>query len=316
MGFELDREIVAGLISAQPVAGERPSDVFGWRAFLNGGLVAAFAQLPDAPDVRKRRFVCTSSDGAELELHWYGKAESPCRSAVLYAHGGGMVAGSIDIYEPLMRHYVEQTGVPFLAVGYRLAPECGETGLARDLVAGLKWLRANAADLGVDPSQISIMGDSGGGGVAAAACILARDEQLPVARQLLVYPMLDDRNVVGDDHLADVALWKYDSHKIVWDAVLGGRTGAAGISPYISPARLEDFRGLPPAYIEVGELDIFRDEALEYARKLGRAGVSCEFHMYPGAPHGHDWLNLSASVSKRSLQARMAAIRSLASPRE
>ena len=316
MGFELDREIVAGLMSAQPIAGERPSDVFGWRAFLNGGLIAAFAHLPEAPDVHKQRFACTSSDGAELELHWYGKAQSTCRSAIIYAHGGGMVAGSIDIYEPLMRYYVEHTGVPFLAVGYRLAPECGEIGLGRDIVAGLRWLRANSSDLGVDSSQISIMGDSGGGGVAAAACILARDEQLPLARQLLIYPMLDDRNVVGDDYLADVALWKYDSHKIVWDAVLGGKTGAAGISPYISPARLEDFRGLPPAYIEVGELDIFRDESLDYARKLGRAGVSCEFHMYPGAPHGHDWLNLSASVSKRSLQTRMAAIRSLASPRQ
>ena len=313
MGFEIDPEIIAGLTSAQPSAGERPSDVFGWRDFLNAGLVAAFSRLPEAPRVCKRRFTCTADDGAVLELHWYSKADGDCGPAIVYAHGGGMVAGSIEIYEPLMRYYVEQTGIPFLAVGYRLAPESRETGLARDLVAGLKWLFANAADLGVNSSHISIMGDSGGGGVAAAACILARDEQLPIARQLLVYPMLDDRNVEADDHLAAVALWKYDSHKIVWDAVLGGEAGAPGVSPTISPARLEDFGGLPPAYIEVGELDIFRDEALDYVRKLGQAGVSCEFHMYPGAPHGHDWLNLSADVSKRAVHARMCAIRSLAS---
>lgn len=301
----LDPEIAAALVAmAQAAAGvAQPAldDLDGQRAFTNAGLTAMFARLPDTVEVR------TVSVEAPIPLSWSWKEGGQTGAAVVYVHGGGMIAGSIAVYERLIRHYVELSGASFLAVGYRLAPEHRDTGLARDVLSAIRWLRDEAEGLGVDPERIAIMGDSGGGGVAAAAAIMARDEGLALARQILIYPMLDDRNIVPDPLLAPTASWSYDKNRMAWAHVLGD----AEPSPHRVPARLADFAGLPPAYIEVGELDIFRDESIAYARALHAAGVSCELHVHPGAPHGHDWLTVDSAISRRVFADRARVLAAL-----
>lgn len=145
----------------------------------------------------------------------------------------------------------------------------------------------------MDRTRIALMGDSGGGGVAAGAAIAARDAGAPVAKQILVYPMLDDRNLEPDPLLASTALWSYDQNYTGWKALLGDALGTAGVSPIAAPARLQDFAGLAPTYIEVGTMDIFRDESIAYAQSLLSAGVDTELHVHRGVPHGYDWLDVT-----------------------
>lgn len=202
--------------------------------------------------------------------------------------------------------------MPFLSVEYRYAPEFPAPTPVTDCYAGLQWLVAHAAELGVDPARIGIMGDSGGGGAAASLAVYARDRGGPaIARQILIYPMLDDRNTVPDPALDGFLTWSYDDNATGWGALLGDRLGGPDVTPYGAAARLEDFTGLPPAYIEVGELDIFRDEDIAYARRLLAAGVSTELHVHPYVPHAFEVLVPTAAVSSRSAADRHRVLRRL-----
>ncbi len=313
--FTLDPEIAAALaafgMASTGMEVLAPGDIEGLRRITDASMAPVFATLPDAPGVTATPHETTAPDGGSVPMIWYAPEGGGPGSAILYVHGGGMVAGSAALYDRLLRHYVAITGVPFLSVDYRLAPEHSAVGLGRDALTGLHWLVGEAAALGVDPARIAIMGDSGGGGVAAAGAILARDAGVALAKQILIYPMIDDRNTVPDPLLASTALWSYDANTTAWDAILGEARGSNHASPYLAPSRLADFAGLAPAYIEVGELDIFRDESLVYAQKLLAAGVSCEFHLHPGAPHGHDWANMAANISGRVIADRVRVIRAV-----
>jgi acetyl esterase/lipase len=312
--FKLDAELAAVFAAMAQAAGGQAipalDDLVGQRAYTDAGLSAMFARLPETPNVRAASY-SVDVDGGSIPLTWYWREGAASGAAVVYVHGGGMIAGSTAVYAPLVRHYVELSGASFLSVGYRLAPEHRDSGLARDVLAAVAWLKAAALRLRVDPQRIAIMGDSGGGGVAAAAAIMARDAGLSVVRQILIYPMLDDRNVDPDPFLAPTATWSYEKNRMAWRAVLGDASGGAAVPVHRAPARLDDFTGLPPAYIEVGELDIFRDESIAFARRLHGAGVSCELHVHPGAPHGHDWLSLDTAISRRVFADRARVLRSL-----
>jgi acetyl esterase/lipase len=311
--LELDPEIAVAFESfaGNAVEPPPPGDPLALRAFTELSLKTVFDTMPDAPDVVSATYETKGEDGGAVPMIWYEKKGAPKGPAVVYVHGGGMVCGSAPLYDRLTAYYTQLTGVPFLSVDYRLAPEHSEAGLGRDVAAAILWLIGQAGEFGVDPARIAVMGDSGGGGVGAAAAIIARDRGIALARQILIYPMLDDRNTVPDPFLAPTALWSYEANLTAWSAVCGGAPGRADVSPYLAPARLADFTGLAPAYIEVGELDIFRDESIAYALGLLAAGISCELHVHPGAPHGHDWANQAAGVSRRSLADRARVLASL-----
>lgn len=305
--MKLDDEIAAVLAASgrtDQVLAPPVSDLPTLRVTTDEGLQGVFSRMPETPSVRRSTFEAIGQDGAPIPLIWYEKEDAAKGPAVIYAHGGGMICGSAAIYDPLVRYYVELSGVSFLSVDYRLAPEFRDVGLARDMLAALRWLRAEAATLGIDPERIALMGDSGGGGVAAAASLMARDEGIPLARQILVYPMLDDRNLAPDPLLAPTASWTYEKNRIAWQAVLGTDFGTDRVSPVLAPARSNSLEGVPSTYIEVGELDIFRDECVTYAQRLHASGVSCELHVLPGAPHGYDWIDLDLRLSRQAFDNR------------
>src|SRR5262249_47030311 len=156
-----------------------------------------------------------------------------------------------------------------------------------------------AAKFRVDPKRIAIMGDSAGGGLAAGLAIMARDRGVQLARQILVYPMLDDRNQTPNPLIAPLITWNYDDNFTGWSALLGKDFGTDRVSPVAAPARLKDFKGLAPAYLEVGELDIFRDENIAYAQQFALAGIPVEFHLHPGAPHGAERLAPTSALAGR-----------------
>jgi acetyl esterase/lipase len=208
--------------------------------------------------------------------------------------------------------YVARTGVPMLSLEYRLAPEHPHPTPIDDAYSGLRWLADHAGDLGVDPQRIAVMGDSAGGGLAAGVAIASRDRGgATLARQILIYPKLDDRNTTPDPQLVPFVAWTYDDNVTGWNALLGVGHEAAAVDPTASPARLADATGLPPAYIEVGQLDIFRDESLRYALALSRDGVPVELHLHPGVPHEYDAVAFDTDVARRAQADRQRVLRSL-----
>ena len=264
------------------------------------------------PKLDERVFHATSADGNAIALHWFAPTgRRLSRAAVVHAHGGGMIAGSVALFAPYVREYVARSGVPFLSVEYRLAPEAPGDLPSQDVFAGLCWLHDHAAEFGVDPERIAVMGESAGAGLSAATAIRARDEQVPTAKQILIYPMLDDRTVKADPHVAPFLTWSAADNRVGWDAVLGDRRGTGDVSALIAPARLDDFAGLAPAFLEVGGLDLFRDETVRYASSLWAGGVDAELDVLPGLPHGWDQFAPKSRVRAAALDRRVRILQAI-----
>jgi acetyl esterase/lipase len=187
-----------------------------------------------------------------------------------------------------------------VSVEYRLAPETPYPGPLEDCYAGLQWVEAHAADLGIDASRIGIGGASAGGGLAAGLCLLTRDRGgAAPAFQLLVYPMIDDRQITPSSAWLD-PIWPPSANAFGWGAYLGEARGGPDVPIYAAAARAQELRGLPPTLISVGALDGFSDEDIDYAVRLRHAGVPVELHVYPGAPHGFNGLVPGAAISRRA----------------
>lgn len=219
---------------------------------------------------------------------------------IFHIHGGGYVTGAAADMEFLHRPLVRALGCALVSVEYRLAPEASFPAPLDDCHAGLSWLFTHAAAWGIDPGRIGVMGESAGGGLAAALALLVRDRgEHRLAFQHLIYPMLDDRTCTRDDphpHAGEF-IWNGASNHFGWSSLLGHEPGIAGVSPYAAPARAETLAGLPPTFIMTGTLDLFLEEDIDYARRLMHAGVPTELHVYAGAFHAFDILS-DAEISR------------------
>lgn len=316
MTFTVDPQVAAILAPMAEAVAAAPhpavGDIATRRVALEAMMAETAALQPTPADVTVTDFHAVAGDGAKVLIRWYAKDGAAPGSAALYLHGGGMILGSVALYDAPIARYVSASGVPMLAVDYRLAPEHPDPTPVEDVYTGLKWLHDHAAELGVDPARIAVMGDSAGGGLAAGVTLLARDRGEPaVARQILVFPMLDDRTTTPDPELVPFATWTYEDNVTGWSALLGDRAGGPDVSPYAAAARATDLSGLPPTYLEVGQLDIFRDEDLDYARRLGAAGVDVEFHLHPGVPHEFETFAWDTDVARRAVADRLRVLGSL-----
>ncbi|MEU5910521.1 alpha/beta hydrolase [Micromonospora sp. NPDC047527] len=231
---------------------------------------------------------------------------------VYHTHGGGMVAGShrsTELIGELDR--AQALSLAVVSVEYRLAPEHPDPAPVEDCHAGLLWLADHAGSLGLDPDRIVLSGNSAGGALAAGLALLARDRSgLRPKGQLLQFPMLDDR-CASDScrQLSRVGLWDGLSNEAGWTALLGERRGTPSVSCYAAPARATDLSGLPPAFIEVGSVEALRDEGIEYASRIWRAGGQAELHVWSGAFHSFDEWVPTATVSRNAQQARIGWLR-------
>ncbi len=197
------------------------------------------------------------------------------------------------------------------AVGYRLAPEARGPRPARDLFAAIQWLSDLTCEVGVEPDRIAVMGDGAGGGVAASGAIIARDLGVGLARQILIYPMLDDRTIIAGPARKPFLTWTADMNFTGWSARLGDQLGADNVLPAAVPARLTNFTGLASAYIEVGDLDILCAESIRYAQQLAAAEVPLEVHMHPGAPHGFERFAPASQLARRAMHDRLRVTKSI-----
>lgn len=253
-----------------------------------------------------------ASDGHLVEIYHVRKQEEVTtgpQPAILHIHGGGYFSFSAAHSVQTMADYVSRSGVQMLSVEYRLAPEHPFPTPLEDCWAALVWVVSNAERLNIDKKRIAVMGESAGGGLAANLTLLARDRELtpPLAKQILIYPMLDDRTAT--DNTNGLAFFDVSDCITGWAAYLGKDViGTDRVPKYAAAARNHDVYGLPGLYLDCPQLDILLPENIQYLGRFVAAKIPTEFHMYPGLPHGFTSLASRASFSQRAIENRVRAM--------
>ena len=230
------------------------------------------------------------------------RAKAP---AIVWFHGGGMVAGGpFDVSEAL--DMAEARGAVLVSVDYRLAPENPDPAPLDDCYASVLWAAEHAEDLLIDRERILLGGASAGGGLAAGTALRIRDQGGPALKGLmLLSPMLDDRMTsLSSDQLATKGTWTRANNEAAWKMLLGDRAGTDEVTIYAAPARASDLSGLPRTYIDVGSVDLFRDEDVAFASLIWACGVDAELHVWAGGYHGWEMFAPGAALTSDATEAR------------
>ncbi|KAE8382408.1 Alpha/Beta hydrolase protein [Aspergillus bertholletiae] len=272
------------------------------------------ANYPIPEGLQRLVHYASTTDGHKVAIYHFRdrKHISGLNPAVLHIHGGGYFSFSALHSTEALVDYVSKSGVQMLSVEYRLSPEHRFPIPLEDCWAALTWVHSQAESLHIDPRRIGVMGESAGGGLAANLAMLARDRNLspPLAKQLLIYPMLDDRT--STDATEGHAFWTPEDNMTGWGAYLGEDiVGTDAVPHYAVAARNTNADGLPELYIDCGQLDILLPETLKYVGTFLDAGIPTELHIYDGLPHGFTSLAPFASCSRRAIAYRAHAMTTL-----
>ncbi|MER8115650.1 alpha/beta hydrolase fold domain-containing protein [Streptomyces sp. NPDC094031] len=305
MAYDIDPELAAALAALPKTPNGALLDLSDIPA-CRERVAAAEAWLP-APDpgprVKAETLSLPRPDGTRLDVLMFHPGDTGrVRPALLYFHAGGQVLGSA--HDRTARAYAADLAlrldVVLAAVDYRLAPETPAPGAAEDGHLAYTYLTAHAAAHGIDPDRVGLAGASGGGAVATAAALMVRDRGERSPRLLsLHYPMLDDRNETRSSReITGLGVWDRRENLYAWAAVLGDRVGAPDVHPYCAPGRATDLAGLPDTFVAVGQFDVFRDEDLDFARRLIDAGVPVDLHVYAHAFHSWDVFAPRSALSR------------------
>lgn len=259
--------------------------------------------------VARRDVAIPGYEGAEIVVSVLQReGRTGVGPGIYHTHGGGMIIGDRFVGLGQILPWILAHDAVAVTVEYRLAPEHPDPYPVEDCYAGLLWTAEHAGELGIDPERLIIAGASAGGGLAAGTALLARDRRGPaLAGQVLIYPMLDDRDMtVSTSQVDGVGVWDRTSNVTGWSALLGDRRGTEHVSIYAAPARASDLSGLPPAFIDCGSVEVFRDEDVAYATALWHAGVQAELHVWPGGFHGFDLMAPHTALAQAMTAARNA----------
>lgn len=265
------------------------TDVAGLKE--NRAMFAGF-ELGPAPEgvARSEVFVPGQAGGPDIRGLLYQPAGAAPQLAILNLHGGGFVMGLPEMGDPRNALLAAELGCAVLAIDYRLAPEHPWPAALDDALAAYQWLHSRYAD-------VSLLGESAGGGLAASLSHRLAAQGLPLPRlQALLYPMLDPRSAeegVASVHLGEY-VWTRANNRFAWSSYLGGGASHGEAAPALAPS----VDGLPPTFILVGGLDLFLDEDIAYAQRLMAAGIPTELRVIPGAYHGFDMAGPSACADQ------------------
>lgn len=267
-------------------------------------------RLADIPVMEQ--MIAGPKGAPQVKLFVINAKAGASRPGILHTHGGGYILGTAATDVRRLQELARELDAVIVSVEYRLAPETTYEGSIEDNYAGLRWMYDQAAQIGLDRSRIALTGESAGGGHAALLAITARDRgEIPILFQALVYPMLDDRTggaVKVPAHIATLG-WRAPENQYGWRAFLGQAPGTATVPARAVPARTPSLAGLPPAFIQVGGVDLFVSEDIDYARRLNEAGVPTELQVIPAAFHGFDQLAPDSPQARQFRQARVEALR-------
>lgn len=238
-----------------------------------------------------------------------GVAQQPA-AALVWIFGGGLISGNAAHVNSVASSFAAELGIVVIAPDYRLAPEHPFPAAIDDCFAALEWLINQADNIGVDRTRIMVGGESAGGGLAAALTQRANDASIPLVLQVLVAPMLDDQTVIRAEGEGDIHLvWTVPSNRFAWTAYLGHGPEEPETRPYAVPARRQNLGNLAPAWISIGEADLFHAESIDYVKRLKTAGVSADLTVIPGAHHGWELLTPNHAEVHRVQAARLEAMR-------
>ncbi|MCV7279571.1 alpha/beta hydrolase [Mycolicibacterium flavescens] len=240
-----------------------------------------------------------------VRIYRGGPAPAP---AVIYCHAGAFVLGNLDTDHLQCVELARRAACTVISVGYRLAPEHPYPAALDDALLVHSWVVGNAVELGVDTARIAVAGSSAGGALAAG---LAQWCAGPVVFQLLHQPVLDDRPTPSKAEFTETPGFDGPAAEAMWRHYLGD----APADSRAAPARADELSGLPPAFISCSELDPLRDEAIDYAVRLMRAGVATDLHVFAGTCHGFDSLLPEWETSMRLFELQGAALRRALHPR-
>lgn len=212
---------------------------------------------------------------------------------VISFHGGGWVTGNRHggcPFWPFLTDLMKDCNGVVVSVEYRLAPEHPDPYPVEDCYAALIWTASHLSELGIDPERLMLAGHSAGGGLVAGVVLLARDRNGPaLCAQLVSSALLDDRDdAVSKRQFEHTGIWNVN--RIAWTALLGNRRSGDDVSIYAAPARATDLSGLPPAFIDCGSADLYRDENVAFASAIWAAGGQAELHVWAGGFHGFNYV--------------------------
>jgi acetyl esterase len=230
--------------------------------------------------------------------------------ALVYYHGGGWVIGDLETHDALCRTLANEAGCKVIAVDYRLAPEHPFPAAIDDAYAAVKWVEANASEIGIDPNRIAVAGDSAGGNLAAAVSLRAKAEKGPhIAFQLLIYPVTDaPRTTQSYKDFAEGHMLEAEGMDWFWNHYVLS-AGADPKHPYAAPLHAETLSGLPAAYVVTAGFDVLRDEGKAYAEALKKAGVEVEYVNYEGMIHGFFNMQGVLDVARDAVKAAAKALK-------
>lgn len=241
-------------------------------------------------------------DGGSIPVRIYTPPDAAAGSRLpllVYIHGGGWVLGWLDSLglDALCTYFCAKVNCVVVSVGYRLSPESKFPGPVEDSYAALEWAVKNAASLGADADRVAVAGESAGGNLTAAVCIMARDRGGPSVKfQMPIVPVTDFSMSTESYRLFGKG-YGLDQEDMLWFWRRYLRTDEDGTNPYASPLRAKDLRGLPPAFLMVAGLDPLRDEGEAYGERLREAGVPVTVRRVEGKPH--DFLLLPLGGKER-----------------
>ena len=254
-------------------------------------------------DIRK---AVVPADGHQLKLLILlpkGNRQPPEKTpGILWIHGGGYAVGMAGmVFMSRAKRLVTAYGAVVISPEYRLSGKAPYPAALEDCYAALLYLKAHAEELGCAADRIMVGGESAGGGLTAALCMLARDRgEVNVAFQMPLYPMLDHRDTDSSRNNHGIS-WNTRRNHAAWRLYL--REVEGEIPAYASPARQTDYRNLPPAYTFVGDREPFTCETMTYIENLRKAGVPARVDVYSTGFHAFDMLLPFRRISRQAIEA-------------
>ena len=284
-----------------------------WESTLDELRAGPDAEVPEVwgePDpVDHVEDVTIEGPDGPLRIRVYRPASAEPLPGLLWFHGGGWAVGSLDSHDPICRHLALTTPCCVLSVDYRLAPEHPFPAAVEDCWAAVEWAAHEADALGIDPARLAVGGDSAGGNLAAVAALRARGAGVPVALQVLVYPVTD-AELDSPSYLEHADGLNLTRAKMEWYWRLY-LDGADGAHPDASPLRAEELGGVAPALVQTAEYDPLRSEGEAYAERLAASGVPVTLTRYDGMIHGFVRLRALTGVALDGLAEIAASLRAL-----
>ncbi|MGM0215239.1 alpha/beta hydrolase [Enterococcus sp. AZ109] len=244
----------------------------------------------------EERFI-PRTDGSQLRLCIY-RSKEPTKNTpgILWLHGGGYSMGIPEMDERTYEALMATRPCTIVAPDYRRSVDAPYPAALEDSYLALKWLKEQGEAYGCRLDQLMVGGNSAGGGLTVAVTLLARDKQeVQLAYQMPLYPMLDDRMITDSAKDNQAPVWNTRANRIAWNLYLDE---IADVPSYAAPARATDYSGLPPACTYVGDIEPFYDETCQYVKNLEAVGIPVAFKVFQGAYHGFSQVNPNTQIAQ------------------